>query len=83
MYTFVIIKYTRIKSLCKPLEIKFNNNFFLCKLLRAVTPFFNLPLFIFHFIKYYYRFLVIIFESSSAKRAMFFRQNRDGQSQKS
>ena len=37
MYTFVIIKYTRIKSLCKPLEIKFNNNFFLCKLLRAVT----------------------------------------------
>ncbi|WP_229039279.1 hypothetical protein, partial [Hoylesella timonensis] len=25
------------RSLCKPLEIEFNNNFFLCKLLRAVT----------------------------------------------
>ncbi|KXB48594.1 hypothetical protein HMPREF1870_00304 [Bacteroidales bacterium KA00344] len=40
-------------------------------------------LFSLHFIKYNYHFLNIIFESSSAKRAMFFRQNRDGQSQKS
>ena len=38
MYTFVMIKNTRRRSLCKPLEIEFNNNFFLCKLLRAVTP---------------------------------------------
>ena len=30
-------KNTRRRSLCKPLEIEFNNNFFLCKLLRAVT----------------------------------------------
>lgn len=37
MYTFVMIKNTRRRSLCKPLEIEFNNNFFLCKLLRAVT----------------------------------------------
>jgi hypothetical protein len=37
MYTFVTIKNTRISSLCKPLEIQNNNNFFLCKLLRAVT----------------------------------------------
>ena len=33
-----MIKNTRRRSLCKPLEIEFNNNFFLCKLLRAVTP---------------------------------------------
>ena len=39
MYTFVMIKNTRRRSLCKPLEIEFNNNFFLCKLLRAVTTF--------------------------------------------
>ena len=32
-----MIKNTRRRSLCKPLEIEFNNNFFLCKLLRAVT----------------------------------------------
>ena len=37
MCTFVMIKYTSIKSLCKPLEIEFKKNFFLCKLLRAVT----------------------------------------------
>ena len=37
MYTFVAIKNTKIKSLCKPLEIEFKKNFFLCKLLRAVT----------------------------------------------
>ncbi len=37
MYTFVMIKNTRRRSLCKPLEIEFNNNVFLCKLLRAVT----------------------------------------------
>ena len=39
MYTFVMIQNTRRRSLCKPLEIEFNNNFFLCKLLRAVTLF--------------------------------------------
>ena len=37
MCTFVAIKNTKIKSLCKPLEIEFKKNFFLCKLLRAVT----------------------------------------------
>ncbi len=37
MYTFVMIQNTRRRSLCKPLEIEFNNNFFLCKLLRAIT----------------------------------------------
>ena len=40
MYTFVMIKNTRRRSLCKPLEIEFNNNFFLCKLLRAVTHYY-------------------------------------------
>ena len=37
MCNFVAIKNTKIKSLCKPLEIEFKKNFFLCKLLRAVT----------------------------------------------
>jgi hypothetical protein len=44
MYTFVTIKNTRISSLCKPLEIQNNNNFFLCKLLRAVTALGHGPL---------------------------------------
>ena len=37
MCTFVAIKNTKIRSLCKPLEIELKKNFFLCKLLRAVT----------------------------------------------
>ena len=37
MCTFVAIKNTKIKSLCKPLEIELKKNFFLCKLSRAVT----------------------------------------------
>ena len=41
MCNFVAIKNTKIKSLCKPLEIEFKKNFFLCKLLRAVTLFFK------------------------------------------
>lgn len=40
MCNFVAIKNTKIKSLCKPLEIEFKKNFFLCKLLRAVTYYF-------------------------------------------
>lgn len=39
MCTFVAIKNTKIRSLCKPLEIELKKNFFLCKLLRAVTLF--------------------------------------------
>ena len=45
MCTFVAIKNTKIKSLCKPLEIELKKNFFLCKLLRAITQYLLLPLY--------------------------------------
>ena len=71
MYTFVTIKNTRISSLCKPLEIQNNNNFFLCKLLRAVTFILICSLIFMLYVKSNYRFSVIIFSSFSAKRTMF------------
>ena len=83
MYTFVTIKNTRISSLCKPLEIQNNNNFFLCKLLRAVTCFLIYAWALSVTVKFYYRFSRIIFESSSAKRAMFFHHNQVEHSPKS
>lgn len=76
MCNFVAIKNTKIKSLCKPLEIEFKKNFFLCKLLRAVTTFKRHGLLVGILDKYNYLFSIIIFEIFREKSAIFFQHSR-------
>ena len=70
---FIIHNWLRVDSSFFPL---------LSSLFPLLSSLFPLPSSLFTFL-YFYRFLIIVFESSSAKRAIFFRLKRLVQCQKS
>ena len=73
-YKFIRVNFRRTQTLLESSQVVF---------ILSLLPILHPSLLILYLVKYNYCFLIIIFESSRAKRAIFFCQNQVGRYQKS